>query len=130
MLKDYFFWFSQPSSSLNSIDTTFGNIFLVLLILALLTYIAKRFVAHQVYLKLMLKLARMFLTIGLLGLFWYGFRYENVPIFGRRYWAGMVLIAALIWFGYIVKYLIMRFRSERDEYDKYLLNSKYLPKLK
>src|SRR4026207_586096 len=108
-LKDYFFWFSQPPTILVSADKKIGYLFAASLIIGVIFWIWSRFVENQINKKLIKKLSSLAFYTGFAGLFWLGLRFENVPIFGRRYWAGVVGIVAIIWLGFIVKYLIRNY---------------------
>ncbi len=130
MWRQSYFWFIQPSSELLNYDYYFLWFFLALTIVGLVLKLTLRFMAHEVYRKLWNKIANLGLTMGFSGLVWAGLRYENTPIFADRYWAGLVAVLALIWLIFIVKYLVTSFRVEKREFDKQVLNSKYIPSRK
>jgi hypothetical protein len=123
---DYFFWFAQPSTILSSTDNLIGYFFAALLIIGIVLLILRKFVKHQIYRKIIKNLGNLSLVVGVLGIFWFGLRYENTPIFGRRYWAGMVGVIGLVWLGFILKYLVFRFAKDRKEYEHELVKNKYL----
>ncbi|MEO8066042.1 MAG: hypothetical protein ABI643_04340 [Candidatus Doudnabacteria bacterium] len=121
------FWFSQPSSFLSQLDQYLAYFFVACLALTIAVWAIKRFSVNQVKIKILNKFFYLFLTIGLSGLVWYGFRYENTPIFALRAWAGLVLLIGLIWVLFIVKYLIFGFPAALKEYDREMTKSKYIP---
>ncbi|MBI2607254.1 MAG: hypothetical protein HYW51_00260 [Candidatus Doudnabacteria bacterium] len=127
MLFDPNFWFVQPALTLAKADLVLGYVFAVLLGLAILARIAKIFTRHKVVSKLLNKLFYLNLVIGILGLFWFGLRFESTPIFSTRFWVGLVILGGIIWLGFFFKYLIFNFFTERREFDALLLKNKYIP---
>ena len=126
MTFDKFFWLVQPSSVLNNFDNTVGYFSAALIALSVLTWLAARFVKHKVVKKALRKFFSLFLTTGLLGLLWFGLRYENTPIFGRRYWVIVLAALMVVWLAYVLRYLFTTFRAEKAEYDRQMINSRYL----
>ena len=97
------------------------------LILAMILKLAKRFSKNPIKTRLMDRLFSLLLTVSFSGLIWYGFRYENTPIFAMHYWAGLVVLIGLIWFFFIAKYFVSRFFPELTEFDREQLKKKYIP---
>lgn len=126
-LLDRNLWFSQPSIILTQTDRYLGYFFAGCLILCILLKLGKRFTTHQVFAGLMDRFFYLLLTVGFSGLVWYGFRYENTPIFAARSWAGLCLAIGIVWLLFIVKYLIFNFRGEVKDYDHELIKNKYIP---
>ena len=124
---DKFFWFTQPATILNFHDKFFIILSAVLFLVAILLWIIKRFIQHPVIKKLIGKFIVKDLTIGLAGLVWTGVRYENTPIFARRFWAGLILLILIIWLLFILKYIFFNFFREQKEYQDNLIRSRYLP---
>ncbi|HEV8601236.1 MAG TPA: hypothetical protein VGQ87_01405 [Patescibacteria group bacterium] len=130
MLKDYYFWFSQPSSILNNYDQLFGYIFLGLAVLGLALWGLAWVVKHPTVKTLLNRLAAWTFSTGISGLVWFAFRYENTPIFGKRFWAGLAFLVGIIWLGFILKYFFFRYFKDKKEYDDFQLKSKYMPSAK
>lgn len=124
---DYNLWFTQPSIVLSQPDLYLGYFFAACLIISIVLKLSGRLTKNQIKTKLMNKFFYLLLTTGLSGLVWFGFRYENTPIFAMRAWAGGVLLVGLIWFLYILKYLFFHFFAELKEYDHELIKNKYIP---
>lgn len=124
----YYFWFIPPSTILTYADKLLIVIFLGVLVLGIACRITMFFINNQINRKLLKKIWLWGLTIGLIGLLWGLFRFQNIPIFGRRMWAGLDLVLAIVWVVFILKYAIFSFRSEKIEYERELVKSKYLPK--
>ncbi|MBI2355900.1 MAG: hypothetical protein HYV13_01675 [Candidatus Doudnabacteria bacterium] len=127
MTFDYFFWFSQPSSILGTLDLVFGYFFAALFAVGILLLPAKRLVRHEVVRVLVRKFMVKDLVIGLTGLIWFGMRYENIPIFARRFWAGFLVLILAVWVIWILKYLAFDFFKAKKEFDQLQLKSKYMP---
>ncbi len=130
-LFDYFFWFTQPSTILSETDKLFAYIFIAMMVLGILFRLAAKFVAvHPTTKKILMKFWLLLFAVGFSGVFWAVLRYENTYIFARRYWAGLNFIIGVIWFGIVLKYLIVNYRAEKISVDREQLKSKYLPRAK
>ena len=127
LLTDKFFWTIPPSSILIAQDKLLGYIFLGIIIVAAFFRILMFLTKNMVQRNLLAKFWRMFLTIGIVGIIWYVLRYENTPIFALRLWAGLDLLAGVIWLLFILKFLVFEFPKQRTEHEKIMLRNKYLP---
>jgi cell division protein FtsW (lipid II flippase) len=128
MWKDKLFWFSQPALALNNYDKYFLWMFAGLVVLGvILKLLAKLLTRHPVGRKLWNKFGNASASMGLIGLLWFGIRYENTPIFSARYWAAVVILILLVWVFFIIKFLFTKYGDERNSYDRMQLNSKYIP---
>lgn len=128
MLTDYYFWFSQPSTILNNYDWVAGYIFAGLVALSLIVWVVRKFfVEHQIVKKLLVKYDTALFWIGLIGLLWFGFRYQAIPIFSKRIFAGSIMLFGLVWLGYVKWYFIRRFFKEKTEFDYNQVKGRYMP---
>lgn len=127
MLFDKFFWFVPPSSILSNADWIFGYIFAGFIALSIILWVVKRFTKNQIAAKLIGKFFNLFLYNGISGAIWFGFRYENTPVFGQRYWAGLVFLILIVWLLFILKYLVFNFSKELTEYNHELVKKRYMP---
>lgn len=125
---DYYFWFSQPPTALTKLDLISGYLFAALFAMGIILLIAKRFIGHRVYARLVGKLIAKDLWVGSGGLIWFAMRYEHIPIFAKRFWAGILLLILALWVIWIAKYLAFNFWKEKKEFELNQLKSKYLPK--
>ena len=125
---DYYFWFSQPSTILTNADNYLGYIFAALFILAIVFRATVAFAKNPITQTLFRKFWNLALFTSLSGLVWLAVRYENTPIFGQRYWAGITLVIGIIWLFFILKYLIIEYRVQKKEYDREIIKNKYIPK--
>jgi hypothetical protein len=128
MLTEYFFWFAQPSSALNVYDRVLGYFFAGLVILGIVVWLVKKFaVRHPVVKNLLDRYVSAVIWIGIFGLIWFGFRYEAVPIFSKRMFAGLVILIGLVWLGFIKWYFVSKFFKDKREYDYGQVRNKYIP---
>lgn len=122
------FWFTQPSIVLSHTDLILGYISAGVAVLGVVLLVIGKFIGNVIHKKLFRKFGNLGLTMGLVGLFWFGLRYENTPIFEQRYWMGLVGLGSIVWLIFILKYLVFNFRPELVENAKEELRRKYLPK--
>jgi hypothetical protein len=127
-LTSYYFWFTQPSTTLSPADKTLIYIFFGMLAVSIVFLFASKFTKHLIYRKLFKKFWHLIFWIAIGGVVWSALRYENTPIFAERYWAGLNFVIGIVWLIFILKYLVFNFRGEKSEYDHELIRSKYLPK--
>ena len=127
-LLSYYFWSTQPALDLNKYDLFLGYLFAGLLALAILLWISQRFLRHPMVRKAFAKFQNLALTISFFGLVWFGFRYESTPVMARRLWAGLIVLAGIIWLLFILKYLAFDFWREKNQYEREQIKNKYLPR--
>lgn len=128
MLTDKYFWFSQPSLILNTYDKVFFLVFCGLFVLSLVLWGVKAMTANPVTKKMLGHWRSFAITIGAVGMLWFVFRYENTPVFAKRTWAAVIMLAGLVWIGFLFKYMFTNYRREKSEYSANQLKSKYMPK--
>ncbi|MCL5410413.1 MAG: hypothetical protein M1324_00980 [Patescibacteria group bacterium] len=71
-----------------------------------------------------------FLTIGILGLFYLFFRYEELPYLGSRLFLLLILLALFVWITVNSIWAIMfipKYREQKKKEERY---KRYLPKKK
>ncbi len=127
-LTDYYFWASAPTLRLTAEDKAFMWVFVAITALSVAAIIFSYINSDKVTDVAIRKFKNLTLAIGLSGLVWFGIRYENTPIFGSRYWAGLILLIGLIWAIWFLKYMVFDFKKTKVEYERELLKKKYLPR--
>jgi hypothetical protein len=127
MWNESYFWFTPPGTILSNFDYYFLWAFLALTVIGIVLKVVDRFINHAIYRKLISKKSNLSLTIGLIGLSWFGLRYENTPIFSNRYWVLVIAISLLVWLGFILKYYFTTYRTEKREFDRSVINNRYIP---
>lgn len=120
------FWLEQPAVNLSLYDIMLFYFFVGFVILAIVLAFSY-FYKHPFVKGLLTRFRNVCLFLGVTGLLWFGFRYENTPIFARRFWALIIVIIALIWLGFIFKYLFLEYFEAKREYDWKEQNSRYMP---
>jgi hypothetical protein len=66
------------------------------------------------------------LTIGLLEVLWFGFRYQNAQYLGSHLLAFIVLLIGLIWLTKILKYWARQYGRDVAQWQKDQVKQKYL----
>jgi hypothetical protein len=76
--------------------------------------------------QFLLQLTKVFLTIGLLELVWFGLRYEAVRWFGTHFTAVLIFAGGMVWIGVILKKYFQTHKSQTESWQKQQLKMKYL----
>jgi hypothetical protein len=129
-MTDYYFWFTQPPTAPTVHDLWAFYIFAGMVLASGLLFALRFSIKHTIVKQALRKFIILLLTVGIVGIIWYAFRFEGTPIFAKRIWAGLILLGGVIWIGFVLKYMLFRFNADKSEYDNNLLKSKYLPKRK
>jgi len=125
-LTSNYFWFGVPTINLTPADKLFAYIFIGLIVIGVIALLALRLKDKQHCDIIIRKIQSLGLYMGSFGLFWFWVRYENVSIFGDRYWAGLVMLITLIWAGRITKFSLIDYKQIRALEEKEAIKKKYL----
>lgn len=131
--KNFFYfsyWFSQPDPAVSGVRALWIVIFLAMVVFGATALIIRAWRQENATRLVLGRLASAFFTLGLLGLLWFAFRQENVSFLSWRLWMGLWAVAAVVWFGSIVRYTIGRIPRIKAENKERELREKYLPKPK
>ncbi len=109
-------------------DKLFFIVGAVLIILAILLKVASIYAPNPIDKILRNKFYKLFLTIGVLEILWFGFRYENVPFFGSHFIALLILLIGLAWFIKLLISFIVNYKKDKLEWEKEQVKLRYLPK--
>jgi len=71
---------------------------------------------------------RLFLTIGLIEVVWFGARYQNVRFFGTHFVAILVLLVGILWFIQIAVSMFRHYKVDKTAWEREQIKQKYLPK--
>ena len=93
---DYYFWTAAPPLTLTAPEKALMWLFTTIAALGLAAIIFSYVNSDKVRDIAIRKFKNLALFTGLSGLVWFAIRYENTPIFGSRYWAGLILVVGLI----------------------------------
>jgi hypothetical protein len=111
---------------LERVDKVFALGSAVIVALALVIRIVISMQRGHIRVQLLQRFWRLFLTMGLLGLVWFGARYELVSGFGSHLAFLLLVVIGLIWLGYIVRYWLTTYKREcvawehKQQKDRYL----------
>ena len=76
------------------------------------------------------RLGKWFISFGVLLFFWDFFAYEGANLIGAPFWFPVIVLAYLIWLGFIVNYFVGVLPKKRAEIKEKSEKEKYLPKPK
>ena len=69
----------------------------------------------------------LFLSMGLIGYLYLFFAWQGAVLLSARFWLLILLIFALTWAGFIIKYLAKDAPKQREEINKKRQFEKYIP---
>ncbi len=99
----------------------------ILVLLGIVLKIAGSLSPSPVDKKFREKFYHLFLTIGLLEMFWYLCRYENAALFGSLFVALLILLIGAIWLVAVLVNCFKNYREEKQNWEKEQVKLKYLP---
>ena len=121
----------QPLGFSPAFEQSFFFLFAAFIILGSVSRIMAR---HQKEDRFMVKayrhLGRMFLTMGILGMIWFFFTFEQIYFFGARFWFLVWLIGLVVWIWWIVKYVRVTVPMLRQQGAQKAKENQYMPKKK
>jgi H+/gluconate symporter-like permease len=130
-MKDFFsakFLFEINRVLIEPIDKFFLGFGTAAVVIAIVFRVAQTLAPTPVDAKYRSKFFKLFLTIGLLEIVWYGARLQFVRFFGSHFVAILILLIGLVWFGRIAYGMAKNYKREKADFDKEQLRLKYLPK--
>lgn len=98
-----------------------------LVILGAAMRIIARFVKDPSSRKACRRLSTMSIAVGLLSAVSFFFTQTSTPVLGSRFWFLLWALVALVWLGFIMRYLVKTAPQERAERAKLQAYQKYLP---
>ena len=121
------FWFNFRPEPLTALFQNLILIFAILLIgVFILTKIIIKHKKKTLYYKIWLKLNIFSLTNAILGLLFWFFSYEMVPILSAKFWLGFWGLAIILWILLILKHL-KKIPERRLELEREAKFKKYIP---
>ncbi|MBI5530655.1 MAG: hypothetical protein HY918_04105 [Candidatus Doudnabacteria bacterium] len=127
-LKSYFS--TQNLLQINPV-TPVDKIFLlggvILLLLGIVLKISSVLAPTPADKKYRNKFYHLLLSIGLLEMFWYFCRYENVSLFGSYLLNWVIAIVGLVWLVVLLTSAMKNYKAEKAGWDKEQQKKKYLP---
>jgi phosphatidylglycerophosphate synthase len=123
------FWFNLHSSGLSSIyERLFFILFAVFIICGSVCRIMARNKKGDRFAIMSYKMtAKMFMTLGILGILWFFCAYEQVYFFGARFWFLVFVLAVIIWVVRIVWFVKVKIPILKTQGSAKQETNKYLP---
>ena len=110
------YWFGNPvPPALGHADKLAFVIGLVLAAIGFALMYYRTTIKDRAKKNLIAKKYNLLITIGLLAMVWFGFRFELIKIFGTRIVVAIIYVVGLIWAYYVWRY-----------YKRVYLHDKYL----
>ena len=120
------FWFGVDRLQMHGVDysvLTLGAI-LTLTALALMVFVKSKSNPHTK--DLIKRYARAALWVGILELFWFPLRFQNVTLFGTHFTAVLIFGIGFFWAIWILKFHLTQYNSHIEQWDKEALKKKYI----
>ena len=73
---------------------------------------------------------QLFLTMGIAGMAWFFLTFEEIYLFGARFWFLVWLIIGIVWAWWIVRYVKVTIPELRQSGAAKKDSNKYIPKKK
>lgn len=121
------FLFEVNPVMLENVDKMFGVAGVIMVVLAVMFKLAAAFAPTPVDKRIRSRFFALFATIGILEIVWFGLRYQNIRFLGSHFMALLLLLIALVWFGFIVRDIVKNYTSEKQAWEKEQVRQKYLP---
>lgn len=126
------FWFDLSPNALSpGFDKAFFVAFSLLVLAGAVARVMARHKKDDRYLvKAYLMVGDMLVAMGLLGMVFFFFTYEEIYLLGARFWFLVWGIGFLFWISYIVKYVKVKIPAMRAEVKEKNQQNEYLPRSK
>ncbi len=124
------FWFDLQTTGLSSVyERGFFFLFALLVIFGSVSRImAKNKKDDRFMVRAYKYVGQMFMTMGILGLFWFFFSYEQIYFFGARFWFLVWLLGLIAWIAWIVWYVKVKIPELKDKGVAKVETNKYIPR--
>lgn len=125
-------WLSiQPAN----VDSVLGKIvFSVFVVIALFGLVSRLVTLHKTtdrYMKQIgEKISFLCITMGLSGIILFFFSFENITLFGGRFWYPIWSLGLIIWIIFLVRFIKKEVPAMRDRDLKRMNQMKYMPSRK
>lgn len=123
---DSYFWLSTPTLTLIPADKVLLYLFCAIVAVGITSWVFIYFNENKGFDVIAKKIRSSTLYIGSFGIFWFWLRYENIPVFANRYWAGALILLGLFLGVRILKFILIDFKQIKAEQEKEALKEKYL----
>lgn len=73
------------------------------------------------------RISNLLITMGILGVILYFFSFEEVQLFGARFWYPLWIIVTLVWVFFLVRFVHRDVPAKRAREESLRAQGKYLP---
>ncbi len=131
-LVEFDFWFRLHPLGLSPLFER--GLFFLFAISIILGSVSRIFARNRKEDYLMVKayryLGQMFLTMGIVGMLWFFFTFEEIYFFGARFWFLVWLAGVIAWVWWIVRYVKVTIPELRQAGAAKKDSNKYIPQKK
>ncbi len=126
------FWFSLFPDAMGPLFERGFFVFFGLLIVvgAIVRIVARHRKEDKYVLRTFKRIGKMLLTMGLLGLLWFFFTFEEIYFLGARFWLLVWAVGLIYWIYTIVRYVKVEVPADRLAMQNKADFNKYLPRRK
>ena len=123
------FWFQRiPPELTPFFEKGFFGLFVLLLIGGAVVRIIANHKQREQYVEAIFgRIGNMILTMGILGLLWFFFTYEQIPLLGARFWFLIWLASLLAWVAWILIFAYRKVPELRQADHDRKERMKYFP---
>ena len=104
--------------------------FLALFLIAVILRVLATKKKNKVQKKLMRRFAHLLFSFSVFSFLWLFVRWQSVYILSSRFVYLLILIAHLIWLGFILTYFFLKYKNDLEEYEHRQRIRKYIPRPK
>lgn len=129
-LLSLLFWFDLTPVSFSPVfEKLFFFLFAFFILLASVSkIIARQKKGDRFTVSSYKRLSTMFTTLGILGMLWFFFSFEEVYFFGARFWFLLWLAGFIVWVGFLYRYMTVIIPAKKMRGEAKAQENKYLPR--
>lgn len=126
--KDFLFYINRVN--LETVDYAFVFVAVALVVLGCVFWFLYRSIkkTSKPLALVYRKFAHLGLTMGILGVMWFGARVEYVRWFGTHFSYLVLVLVALVWLARLVWFVVKPYKAQKVAWEKEALKNKYLAK--
>lgn len=123
------YWFTlQPPEIGGILGYIVFGVFVAFLILGIVGRIVSDQKGNDRYKKeIGSRISSLFITMGVLGIILFFFSFEEIQLFGARFWYPVWAIATAVWIFFLVRFVKQEIPAKRLREESLKAKAKYLP---
>lgn len=122
------FWFSIDRARIHPSEKAFLYLAIVLIVLGILFLVYAKLSKNQFLMRVSIRFAKIFFTIGIAEAIWFGLRYQYAQVIGTKFVAMLIVLWGLVWLYWPIKYLLKNYKADMAEAQRAASRDKYLRK--